>query len=58
MEGGGSIQVNHRRRKNIQYRLIIKIKYTQANEGMLKEIATKIGGGVKRVKSKEAKEQE
>ena len=47
MEGGGSIQVNHRRKKDIVYRLVIKLKNTFANEKMLKLISKKIGGRVR-----------
>lgn len=47
MEGDGSIQVNHWRNKLLQYRLIIKLKNTLANEKMLKVISKKIGGNVK-----------
>lgn len=47
MEGDGSIQVNHWRKKNISYRLVIKLKYTLANEKMLKIISKNIGGRVR-----------
>ena len=47
MEGDGSIQVNHWRKKNIAYRLIIKLKNTPTNEKMLKTISKKIGGRVR-----------
>jgi hypothetical protein len=53
MEGDGSIQVNHWRKKIIQYRLIIKLKNTLANEKMLKVISKKIGGYVKISSDKE-----
>lgn len=53
MEGDGSIQVNHWRKKIIQYRLIIKLKNTLANEKMLKVISKKIGGNVKISSDKE-----
>lgn len=53
MEGDGSIQVNHWRKKIIQYRLVIKLKNTEANEQMLKVISKKIGGNVKISSDKE-----
>lgn len=52
MEGEGSIQVNHWRRKILQYRFVIKLKYTEANFYMLKLIQSKIGGIVRTVKEK------
>lgn len=53
MEGDGSIQVNHWRYKILQYRLVIKLKNTEANEKMLKVISKKIGGYVKISSDKE-----
>jgi len=47
MDGDGSIQVNHWRKKNLQYRLIIKLKFHILNEIMLKLIASEIGGFVR-----------
>lgn len=47
MEGDGSIQVNHWKKRNIAYRLVIKLKYTIANEKMLKIISKNIGGRVR-----------
>jgi hypothetical protein len=47
MDGDGSIQVNHWRRKNLQYRLVIKIKYDSENHKMLKKIEEDIGGRVR-----------
>jgi hypothetical protein len=47
MDGDGSIQVNHWRDKNLQYRLIIKLKYCIENLTMLNLIKTYIGGNVK-----------
>lgn len=47
MEGEGSIQVNHWRKKNIQYRMVIKLKYTLANEQMLKKLETAVKGTVR-----------
>jgi Cytochrome C and Quinol oxidase polypeptide I/LAGLIDADG endonuclease len=46
MDGDGSIQVNHWRKRCLQFRRIIKLKYTPANFSMLKKIATVIGGNV------------
>lgn len=51
MDGDGSIQVNHWRKKSLQYRLIIKLKYCDENISMLKLISQKIGGRVKIVKN-------
>src|SRR4051794_19228235 len=42
MDGDGSVQVNHWRRTSLQYRLVIKLKHTSANEQMLKKIAVQI----------------
>ena len=47
MDGDGSIQVNHWRYKNLQYRLVIKLKYCSENLSMLNLITTHIGGNVK-----------
>ena len=47
MDGDGSIQVNHWRYKNLQYRLVIKLKYCTENLNMLNLIATHIGGNVR-----------
>lgn len=52
MDGDGSLQVNHGRETLLQYRLIIKLKYTEANEAMLIGIAAHIGGKVRVVKEK------
>lgn len=49
MDGDGSIQVNHWRFKNLQYRLVIKLKYCSENLKMLNLIACNIGGDVKTV---------
>ena len=53
MEGDGSIQVNHCRKNLIQFRLVIKLKNTKANEQMLKVISKKIGGNIKISSNKE-----
>ena len=47
MDGDGSIQVNHWRKKNLQYRLIIKLKYCQENLDMLNLIKNTIGGKIR-----------
>jgi len=47
MDGDGSIQVNHWRNKNLQYRLVIKLKYCIENLTMLNLIKTHIGGNVR-----------
>lgn len=54
MDGDGSIQVNHWKHKYLQYRQVIKQKYSIQNEKML-YIFTKIseiGGYVRKIKSK------
>lgn len=47
MDGNGSIQVNHWRHKNLQYRLVIKLKYYIENLTMLNLIKKHIGGNVR-----------
>jgi hypothetical protein len=47
MDGNGNIQINHWRLKNLQYRLIIKLKNNNDNVKMLKLIVKFIGGFVK-----------
>jgi cytochrome c oxidase subunit 1 len=47
LEGDGSIQVNHRRERNLQYRMVIKLAYTYRNFLMLKLIQAHIGGIVR-----------
>jgi hypothetical protein len=49
MDGDGSLQVNHWKYKNLQYRLVIKLKYCSENFTMLKLIATHIGGLVRTI---------
>jgi hypothetical protein len=51
MDGEGSIQVNHWRFKNLQYRLVIKLKYCSENLIMLNLIASHIGGNVRTVQN-------
>lgn len=48
MEGDGSIQVNHWRKKSLQYRLIIKLSSLPSNYNMLIKIAKVIGGTVRK----------
>lgn len=47
LEGNGSIQVNHWRKKILQYRIVIKLKDTERNKKMLGEIMEVIGGKVR-----------
>lgn len=47
MDGDGSIQVNHWRKKYLQYRLIIKLNNLNHNYDMLIKIAKVIGGTVR-----------
>lgn len=51
MDGDGSIQVNHWRKKNLQYRLVIKLKFQDENIKMLKLIGKYIGGNVRIVEN-------
>ena len=44
MDGDGSIQVNHWRKKNLQFRLVIKLKNCVSNIIMLKNIQKAVGG--------------
>ena len=53
MDGNGSIQVNHRRKQSLQYRLVIKLSNLKSNYNMLVEIAKVVGGTV-RITGKEA----
>jgi hypothetical protein len=47
MDGDGSIQVNHWRKKSLQFRLVIKLSNNLSNYIMLIKIAKAIGGSVK-----------
>jgi hypothetical protein len=47
MDGDGSIQINHWRYKNLQYRLVIKLKYCSENLKLLNLIGKHIGGRVR-----------
>lgn len=44
MDGNGNIQVNHWRYKNIQYRLVIKLKYSYENICLCHLLTEFIGG--------------
>nr|QCQ68479.1 LAGLIDADG endonuclease [Synchytrium endobioticum]QCQ68498.1 LAGLIDADG endonuclease [Synchytrium endobioticum]QCQ68517.1 LAGLIDADG endonuclease [Synchytrium endobioticum]QCQ68650.1 LAGLIDADG endonuclease [Synchytrium endobioticum]QCQ68897.1 LAGLIDADG endonuclease [Synchytrium endobioticum] len=46
MDGDGSIQVNHWRKRNLQYRLVIKLSNLPSNVRMLNQIRAVIGGRV------------
>jgi len=48
MDGDGSIQVNHWRSKNLAYRMVISLKDTKANEGMLKRVSKVVEGKVRK----------
>ena len=43
LEGDGSIQVNHWRKFSLQFRIIIKLKYTSANYAMCAKIRQQLG---------------
>ena len=47
IDGDGSIQVNHWRKRSLQFRLIIKLSYLKSNYDMLLIISKVIGGRVK-----------
>jgi hypothetical protein len=53
MDGDGSIQVNHWREKSLQYRIVIKLKYTEQNYVLLLKIKEDIGGRIQINKNKE-----
>ena len=52
MDGDGSIQINHWRKKNLQFRLVIKLKNCPENLLMFNLICKFIGGTVKIVNNK------
>lgn len=52
MDGDGSIQVNHWRKKMLNYRLVIKLNNLEFNQTMLIIIAKIIGGTVKTINLK------
>nr|YP_010003084.1 hypothetical protein JXX85_mgp04 [Ulva sp. TM708]AZP40149.1 hypothetical protein [Ulva sp. TM708] len=43
LEGDGSIQVNHWKKRSLQYRIIIKLKYSSANYAMCAQIRNQLG---------------
>ena len=47
MDGDGSIQVNHWRKKYLQFRLVIKLSNITSNYNMLIKIAKVIGGNIR-----------
>lgn len=47
MDGDGSIQVNHWRKQILQFRIIIKLKYSVHNENMLTIFSQYVGGNVR-----------
>ena len=55
MDGDGSIQVNHWKRKNLQYRFVIKLKFNIENYRMLYLIEKNIGGRVRLINEKNNK---
>ena len=46
-DGNGSIQVNHWKKRNLQYRLVIKLNNLEKNMKMLNQIQLVIGGKVR-----------
>ena len=44
MDGNGSIQVNHSRKKILQFRMVIKLKFNPRNYATLSLIASHLGG--------------
>ena len=46
IDGEGSLEVNHRKKKYLQYRLVVKLKNNGLNLRMLKHIASIYGGQV------------
>lgn len=51
MDGAGSIQVNHWRNKNLQYRFVIKLHFCPENLNMLNLIKDAIGGNIRKIKN-------
>jgi hypothetical protein len=51
MDGDGSIQVNHWRKKSLQYRFLIKLRHCSENICMLNLIKQTIGGHVRIIKN-------
>lgn len=52
MDGDGSIQVNHWRKKHLQFRFVIKLKNTPANVQMLTSLKNRLLVGYVKVCSK------
>ena len=48
MDGDGSIQVNHWRKKALQFRLVIKLKGDPLNVHLLKKMEESVGGSVRK----------
>lgn len=55
MDGGGSIQVNHWRKRSLQFRFVIKLKNTPANVRMLQTLRHKVGVGNVKLDSKKVR---
>jgi hypothetical protein len=51
IDGDGSIQVNHWNKRNLQYRIVIKLKNLDSNFKMLKHLAIALGMGSVRIES-------
>ncbi len=47
MDGDGSIQVNHWRKKALQFRLVIKLKDHPLNVRLLKKMEQSVGGSMR-----------
>ena len=47
MDGDGSIQVNHRRERSLQFRMVIKLSNVPSNYRMLTQINSLVGGKVR-----------
>ena len=52
LDGEGSIQVNHWKRRVLQYRIVIKLNKTERNKEMMEMIREVIGGRVREEKGK------
>lgn len=52
LDGEGSIQVNHRKGRILQYRIVIKLNNTESNKNMLELIREEVGGRVREEKGK------
>lgn len=53
IDGKGCLQVNHRRKKLLQFRLIVKLSDKHLNYSMLYQISLKFGGYIRRIKEKD-----